>query len=107
MRMEPDRDLHHLDIAVDVMDYLDNFAVLEDKLVAVVTRDQMLGLVERLVNYSMADLQLVDDLDCQIFDSDRWHGHCTRSSMDCMIPVTGCTSPDCSYYHGHLVVYSN
>lgn len=93
-------DLHRVDTVADLMDYLDNFAALQDKLAAVVTRDQMLDLVERLANYSTAGLLVVVDLDCQIFDLDRSHGRYKPNLTDYM-------NPDCNYYHGHLVVVSN
>lgn len=90
-------DLNRLEMLADFVDCLDNFAALGDKLVAVVMHDQMLDLVEKLVNCSMVDSLVVDDLDYRIFDSDRFHGHCTYLTdymRDCSY---------CSYYHGYSV----
>lgn len=76
MRMAFEMDLHRfqVDCFVDFVDIVDNFAVRDRSVVVAICHDQTLDLAERLVNYSMVDLLAVDDSDCQIFDSDRFHG---------------------------------
>lgn len=81
---------------VDCSDCLDSFVVLVDRMVAVHGRQmnvhQMLDLVGKWANCSMVDWPVAGDLDCQIFDLDRFHR--------CMHFVDY-KSPDCNYCHGY------
>lgn len=62
------------------MGCLDSFAVLAGRMVVVVPMHgrQTLDLAEISASCSMVDLLLVDDLDYQIFDLDRFRGQGTH-----------------------------